>query len=217
MKIGNYLVAVNNKDWSGSSISRVDLSNNSIITENLSLASTGCGTSCLRDGNIAYQIANDVAVNEWNILTMNNVGPVNNLAMSYYKLAEDATNNLLYASNTDYTSYGKIYVYNQFNSETTNFDAGVAPGTIVFDIRSSLGIDELKNDFKVMPNPSIGKTTISGNYNGDLQLLNNLGQVVLTSKMNLNTTLDVSTLEKGSYFITFMDEPIISTIKLIVE
>ena len=68
VKIGNYIVAVNNKDWSGSSISRVDLSNNTVITENLSLASTGCGTSCVREGNISYQIAYDITVNEWNVL-----------------------------------------------------------------------------------------------------------------------------------------------------
>jgi hypothetical protein len=217
VKIGNYIVAVNNKDWSGSSISRIDLSNNSVITENLSLASTGCGTSCLRDGNISYQIAYDISVNEWNVLTMNNVGPVANLAMSYYELAEDETNNLLYASNTDYTSYGKVYVYDQSNNEVTNFDVGVAPGTIVFDVRSTLGVTDLTTDFKVMPNPTAGKTTVSGNYTGELHVLNNLGQVVLTTNMNLKTTMDVSALEQGTYFIKFVASPASSTIKLIVE
>lgn len=217
VKIGNYIVAVNNKDWSGSSISRVDLSNNTVITENLSLASTGCGTSCVREGNISYQIAYDITVNEWNVLAMANVGPVNNLALSYYELAEDETNHLLYASNTDYTSYGKVYVYDQSNNEVTNFDAGVAPGTIVFDVRSSLGMNELSSEFKVMPNPATGKATISGNYIGTVQLLNTLGQVIETTNMNMNTSIDVSSIEPGTYFIKCIDLPSHSTIKLIVE
>ena len=59
----NYLITVNNKDWSGSSISRIDLNlvcdvcNNEANTQNLSDLSTGCGTSNLRGDYLNYQIS----------------------------------------------------------------------------------------------------------------------------------------------------------------
>ena len=44
----DYIFTVNNKNWSGTSFSKVDLSTHSSTTINVSDVSTGCGTSCLR-------------------------------------------------------------------------------------------------------------------------------------------------------------------------
>ena len=62
---------------------------------------------------------------------------------NFYELAEDKTNNKFYASSTDYVSYGNIHIYDEnYNLEST-FTSGISPGTIVFDVRQSLSIDEL--------------------------------------------------------------------------
>ena len=108
---GDYVYTVNNKDWSGSSISKVDLLSNTHVTTNLALVSTGCGTSCLRDDKINYQLSGDVSVYEWDVNSTPNTGSALPLNNNFYELAFDNVNNLLYASTTDYFSYGNVNIY----------------------------------------------------------------------------------------------------------
>ena len=62
---------------------------------------------------------------------------------NFYELAEDKINNKFYASSTDYVSYGNIHIYDEnYNLEST-FTTGISPGTIVFDVRQSLSLEEL--------------------------------------------------------------------------
>ena len=50
---------------------------------------------------------------------------------------------LLYKNNPrDYVTYGKVYVYDENNSLISQFDCGVSPGTIVFDIRNTTSITD---------------------------------------------------------------------------
>jgi hypothetical protein len=79
VKYGNTLISVNNKDWSGSSISKIDISTASASTVNISSASTGCGTSTLRGGKIVYQISMETTLNDFDVNVMNNVGPISGI------------------------------------------------------------------------------------------------------------------------------------------
>ena len=152
MLYNNNLYTVNNKDWipgSGSSISQINLESGVVVTKNISDAPTGCGTSCLRAGKIVYQISQDVKLFQWDPElgvdddNSSEIGSFDN----FYELAEDQTNQKFYASSTDYTSYGNIQVYDEnYNLEST-FTTGISPGTIVFDIRQSLSIEELENQY----------------------------------------------------------------------
>jgi hypothetical protein len=200
MKSGDFLYTVNNKDWSGSSVSKIALLNPSAETVNLASASTGCGTSALIEDKIIYQVSGETTLNEFNYSAMNNVGPVAGIDLSFYELATDEVNNLLYASSTDFFSYGKVYIYNSNNEELSNFNVGISPGTIVFDVRTSVGIDELMNAFEVYPNPVTNELNIASNEDGKVIIRNYLGQEVIvsdTKKMNL------SGLSAGTYTISF--------------
>ena len=135
MKFGSNLYTVNNKNWSGSSISKVNFNSYYSTTTNLASAPTGCGTSVIRDAKINYQISGDTVLYEWDIFTLNNSGsslPINN---NFYELAYDHINDVLYTSSTDYFSYGKVEVYDNDNNIINSFDCGISPGTIVFDFR----------------------------------------------------------------------------------
>ena len=44
---------------------------------------------------------------------------------------------MLYASSTDYSTYGDIDIYNHNNSLVYSFQCGVSPGKIIFDIRNT--------------------------------------------------------------------------------
>ena len=143
----NYLITVNNKDWSGSSISKIDLNlvcdvcNNEANTQNLSDLSTGCGTSNLRGDYLNYQISGDSELYKYDYENMQTIGVEENLNLNFYELAQDPLNNYLYASNTDFYSYGEIYIYDNNNELIDNFNTGVSPGKIVFDIRNEQGVN----------------------------------------------------------------------------
>ena len=113
------------------------------ITTNLASVSAGCGTSCLRDGKINYQISGDTLLYEWDILTLPSTGTSLGLNQNFYDLSYDEINNLLYASSTDYSTYRHINIYNQNNSLIHSFQCGISPGTIAFDIRNITGIHDI--------------------------------------------------------------------------
>jgi len=137
MKRGEYIYTINNKDWSGASISRLSLLTNAVATTNLVGMSTGCGTSCLRDDKINYQISGDSTLNEWDLSLLPNIGTPLSINQGFYDLSYDSINNLLYASITDYATSGSISIYDHNNFLISSFSCGISPGTIVFDIRST--------------------------------------------------------------------------------
>ena len=145
MRNGSEIYTINNKDWSGMSISEIDINTGIVNTINQSSISTGCGTSCLRDGRINYQISSDTILYEWNLFLQNNPSPLYGFNKNFYDLAVDTINSLMYASVTDYFSYGYIDIYNDNNILISSFQCGISPGTIAFDIvaTSSTSIDNI--------------------------------------------------------------------------
>lgn len=144
MLYDNNLYTVNNKDWSGASISQINLETGAVVTKNISAAPTGCGTSSLKSDKIIFQISQDSLLFQWDLMgeDEDNILEIGSFE-NFYELAEDKINNKFYASSTDYVSYGNIHIYDEnYNLEST-FTAGISPGTIVFDVRQSLSLDEL--------------------------------------------------------------------------
>lgn len=137
----NFIYTVNNKDWSGTSFSKVDLSTYTASTINVANASTGCGTSCLRGDKINFQISLDSTLMEWDPLTFSSESNALGLNQSFYGLAHDEVNDYLYASSTDYVTFGKVHIYDNENNLLSEFDCGVSPGTIVFDVRNQTSIN----------------------------------------------------------------------------
>jgi hypothetical protein len=139
---GGIIYTVNNKDWSGMSISQFDITTTTTTTTNMTSVSTGCGTSCLRDGKVHYQTSGDTELYEWDGTYAIPIGMFN----SFYELAVDNINNLLYASSTDWSSYGEIFIYNHNNILVGSFLCGVSPGNITFDLRTTTGIHSVFSD-----------------------------------------------------------------------
>ena len=138
----DYIYTVNNKNWSGASFSKVDLSTHSSTTINVSDVSTGCGTSCLRGDKINFQISMDSVLLEWDPATLLSSGNPLGINQNFYELAYDEVNNYLYATETDYSTYGKVHIYDSDNNLVSEFDCGVSPGTIVFDVRNTTSIED---------------------------------------------------------------------------
>jgi hypothetical protein len=199
VKYGSALYTVNNKDWTGTSISKFDLGTNLPSTVNIANAIAGCGTSALRDDKITYQISAETSLNNFDINGMNNIGPVNGINVNFYELAQEPISGELYASTTDFFSTGTVFIYDVNNTEIHQFAAGVSPGTIVFDIRSSAGLNEEKSNFSVAPNPTTDILTIQGNTGNELvRILDISGTTVLTST---ESSLNIAHLPAGIYIV----------------
>lgn len=194
----NELYTVNNKDWSGASVSKVSL-NGTVNTQNLANAVTGCGTSALRDDKLVYQISMENTLNDYNLLNMAFVGPVAGITNNFYDLAQEPLSGYLYASTTDFFSTGSVSIFDNANNLVTQFAAGVSPGTIVFDVRSSVGLTKLNATIGVYPNPSNGVFQIAGLTAGDTyQITNATGQVIFEGQ---TSTFDLSAFDAGVYLI----------------
>ena len=141
---GVNIYTINNKDWSGASISEVDLSTFLSNTINISMVSTGCGTSCMKDNKIMYQISQDTELYEWDPQFMPAAGNPMGYSDNFYELSFDHVNNHLYASVTDYATYGKVNIYDDNHNLVSMFNTSITPGKIVFDIRNmSVDINEV--------------------------------------------------------------------------
>lgn len=198
------LYTVNNKDWSGSSISKLSLDFTTNETVNLSNASTGCGTSALRDDKLIYQISMENTLNEFDIDLMNNVGPVSGNFSNFYELSQDPVNGFLYTSETDFFSYGNVKVYDQFNSEISSFQTGISPGTIVFDVRFEGGISEISQNTLVYPNPAKNILHVS-EAQGEKIIRNMLGEEVLRF---CGSKVEITALSSGMYFVEVQDSSV---------
>ena len=200
IKFGSALYTVNNKDWTGTSISKFELATSTPSTVNIANAITGCGTSALRDDKITYQISSEITLNNFDLISMNNVGPVNGANLNFYELAQEPLSGHLYASTTDFFSTGTVFIYDAANTEIHQFAVGISPGTIVFDIRSSAGVTtENTTDFTVSPKPSNGMINIHGKTANAIVTLTDLNGMMLQSTSN--DTLNIETLPAGIYFV----------------
>jgi hypothetical protein len=199
VKYGSALYTVNNKDWTGTSISKFELATNTTATVNIANAIAGCGTSALRDDKLTYQISMETSLNDFDINGMNNIGPVNGINMNFYELAQEPLSGQFYASSTDFFSTGTVHIYDAMNTEIHQFAAGVSPGTIVFDIRSSTGMTETTTNFRVSPNPTNDMLTIQGKSTNELVSIFDLtGTTVLSST---DSTFNISQLPAGIYYV----------------
>ena len=156
----NYIITINNKDWSGSSISKINLNNNQVITENLSDLSTGCGTSNVRNDYLNYQISNESDLYKFDYENMETIGVEENLNLNFYEIAQDPISGYLYASNTDFFSYGNIYIYDENNNILDSFSAGISPGKIEFHL--SINPEVSINTIEFKDNPIIEKFNLLG-------------------------------------------------------
>ena len=200
VKSGDFLYTVNNKDWSNASVSKVALNGSSNVTVNLQSVATGCGTSALRDDKLVYQISMETTLNEFDINLMNLSGPITGHSINYYELAQEPVSGQLYTSETDFFSFGKIHIFDDNNTELSNFNVGISPGTIVFDVRPSVGLSAIDKQISIYPNPSDDYLNFSGFSDGEIKVLDMTGKVLLYA---YDKTINVSKLQKGYFMIDY--------------
>lgn len=133
------MYVLNNKDFTSSSISRVDPAGEQLLfTQNVALSS-GCGASALGGEKIYFMEYAVGHLARWD-LTTEQVADTLPTSPASYGLIADPVNEVLYATTTDFTTTGDLHVLDPDGNEITSVAVGVAPGNLALDLRAANGI-----------------------------------------------------------------------------
>ncbi|MCB9170181.1 MAG: hypothetical protein H6594_07520 [Flavobacteriales bacterium] len=196
------LYVLNNKDFTGSSISRIDATNGQwLFTQNVA-TSSGCGASALATDKIYYMEYAVGHLARWD-LTAQQVQDTLAASPATYCLLNDPVNNVLYATTTDFTTTGTLHVLDADGNELSSIAVGVAPGNLALDVRNASGIPEQQPAIlQVVPSVASDRVRITGGHFGDaLEVLDTAGRIVRTLVLDGagSQAVDVSGMAAGTY------------------
>ncbi len=214
----NTLYTVNNNDYTVSSISSVNIASQAVNTVDLNVTS-GCGASTFASDYIVFQASGDTKLGRFSTstFTMYDTLYVNR---NIYGMATDDINNLLYIGETDYSTYGKILMFDYSGAVVDSFDVSIAPGNIALDIRSAAGVHEsviASGRLSCYPNPASERITIlsAGKNNSleDIFVLTDLTgrEVKRIFSAQHSFTLDLHSLDAGMYVLQSMTDSSLKT------
>ncbi|MDA8771928.1 hypothetical protein N9M80_02520 [Flavobacteriales bacterium] len=132
---GETVVSVNNTDYSSTSLSALDLAGQSVETVEVSEANSGCLAAIGIDSEVRYQISGEAAVRQSSTQDLANSAPWISDCPSYYGMAVDPVSGEVYASVTDYSTFGLVEIRSESGELLGQFDCGVSPGVICMDVR----------------------------------------------------------------------------------
>lgn len=137
---GNQVVTINNRDYGSTSISVVQLDTDEVTTAVVSEANAGCLAAVMSENELRYQISGEGAVRSTLISQPSESETWLINAAEYYGMALDPVSQNLFASVTDYVSFGFVEIRNSDGMLLSQFDCGVSPGVICLDIRNASGL-----------------------------------------------------------------------------
>jgi len=195
------LYTVNNKNYTGSSISAIDLKANTVSTVDLPGISSLCGTSALVEDAILYQESGKSLLGKYST-NAQTAGVYKDVSVNFYGMTYDPKSQLLVASETDFVNKGIVYAFDKLDNVVYKFDASVSPGNFEFDYSVSTATKDLENIVvTVSPNPANNMLILNTEKEwSELNIINAFGQ-----KIPVTTTdrqINISQLEQGIYIIT---------------
>ena len=207
MFYNNKIYTLNNQDYSTASISEYDIVSGTINTTDL-LTPTGCGASAIATNFVYYQVAGQNTIQRFNTSTLSTFDTLS-INKSLYGIIYDDINQFIYAGNTDYTSYGKIYKMNMTGSVLDSVDVSLSPGNIALDIRIGSGISYIENFISVnaYPNPTVDLLTVdlpvTVSSEIKINLMDNSGRIIMPNYYLEKNKVIIKTnnLNASTYFL----------------
>lgn len=206
-KVNGKIYTVNNLNWTNSSVTKYDAASTGFVNTLMNRPS-GCSGSSYYLNNVYFQTSgqNKIGVFSTTGLTVWDSLLINK---SLYGIGIDSVNSHIYISETDYTTFGKVFIYDFFGALVDSFAVNISPGTFAFDVRNTTGISE--NNFSanllLYPNPVSDELHIgfidSENEKATLTLTDVLGREIYQRQINTNVpnTLSLKTIPQGVYFL----------------
>jgi hypothetical protein len=200
------LYVFNNKDFTGSSISKVEPGAEALSYTTNVATNSGCAASVMADGRIYYMEYDQAELARFDV---SSAQVLDTLAGSpaVYGLIDDPINAVLYATTTDFFSSGDLHVLDLEGHILSTIAVGVAPGNLALDIRNTTNVAEVESGtFSVYPNPANERITLRGELpegNVLVTVQDALGRTVLTMNTALGqqADLDISALNTGVYTV----------------
>ncbi len=219
---GGSLYTVNNRDYTNASVSTMNIANGTLTTSDLA-TSSGCGASTLATNYIYYQVSGDTIIRRFDINTLTNYD-IQHINKNIYGMVHDPINSIIYAGETDYTTYGKIFIYDMNGNVQGSFNVSVAPGEVALDIRNDAGISNItqNSNIFIFPNPAKDQICISNStpiQNSTIIITDMMGKTV-SQIAGSNTTLQtisVLNLSAGIYTIKVISDKMVTTQKFIKQ
>lgn len=183
---GQDILVFNNKQFDGSSISRVDPLNAQLVaTQNVAVQS-GCAASALVVDQVYYleyalgQVARFDAVAQAVLDTL--PAPI-----VPYGMVHDPINGVIYATTTDFVASGALHVLDADMNELSSVPVSVAPGKLALDVRAGVGMGTrpASTRLHVFPVPATDQVLVELDIrqgNPTWQLVDAAGRVALAGR-----------------------------------
>jgi hypothetical protein len=137
------VVLVNNTDWSGTSLSRIELpalgaSEVSVNTVMVDGVSAGCNASAVLGDEILFQIGSEMGMRKASVTDLTPVegmwGPATD---NYYRMAVEPVSGYVYATVSNFLDAGAVHILDSEGSFIESFVTQSIPGGIAFDVRTT--------------------------------------------------------------------------------
>lgn len=204
---GDAVYAFNNKDFTGSSISKMSTGDNALqYTHNVAMSS-GCGSSAKVENRIYFMEYAQNALNRYD-LTSGSVLDTLSGSPATYGLIDDPIDHVLYGTTTDFFSSGELHVLDYTGHVLGTVPVGVSPGRLALDVRSATGVEEARGSSAIhlYPNPVTDEVfvRVAGSKAGQTaEIIDCAGRVLAANRIGGASPLrfDVSDLARGMYSV----------------
>jgi hypothetical protein len=116
----------------------LDLVTEMVLMTSLPEVTAGCNAAALvGEDRIAFQISGETHLRQADVNTLEEEENLILSGASYYAMATDPTTGVIYASHTDWVSYGQVEMYGADGMFLGSFDCGVSPGNLAMEIRET--------------------------------------------------------------------------------
>ncbi len=130
------LFSVNNGDWSATSLSRMDATTGEVLTAVVDASASGCMAAAVVGEKLAFQVSGEPEVRTAQLMDLAPGLPLLATSMGFYAMEEDPTTGAIYASETDWFSYGQVHIYSADGGQIGSFPTGISPVDIAMDVRT---------------------------------------------------------------------------------
>lgn len=196
----------NNKDFTGSSISKFAIGGSGVDYTNDVATSSGCGSSAVVENRVYFM---EYAQNQLNRYDLTTDAVLDTLVGSpaTYGLIDDPINHVMYGTTTDFLTTGELHVMQYNGTILSSVPVGVSPGRLALDVRSSTGKpEESMETLSVIPNPAEGMVTLrlgSAHAGETVMVLDGAGRIALKARIPSSGLMElpIAPLADGIYTV----------------